>query len=177
MAGEDVELISLTRFTMLWTWWARSTLRPISPFSYKDRFSSYRDTDYKDKWSWGRLIFITWIHIVIIDTTTSLHLDGPKLCRKCTCYFLIQLLVTPQPVWVWEILSMLSYCSLQDKDLGLMDVRSSKLSKLGGSFNSLRPSDAIWRHTSGSTLAQVMACCLTAPSHYLNQCWLIIRQV
>ena len=24
----------------------------------------------------------------------------------------------------------------------------------------------------GSTLAQVMACCLTAPSHYLNQCWL-----
>ena len=27
-------------------------------------------------------------------------------------------------------------------------------------FNSLRPSDAIWRHRSGSTLAQVMACCL-----------------
>ena len=26
----------------------------------------------------------------------------------------------------------------------------------------------------GSTLAQVMACCLRAPSHYLNQCWLII---
>ena len=23
---------------------------------------------------------------------------------------------------------------------------------------------------SGTTLAQVMACCLTAPSHYLNQC-------
>ena len=37
-------------------------------------------------------------------------------------------------------------------------------------FNTLRPSDAIWRHRSGSTLAQVMACCLTAPSHYLNQC-------
>ena len=30
---------------------------------------------------------------------------------------------------------------------------------------------------SGSTLAQVMACCLTAPSHYLNQCWLIISEV
>ena len=39
--------------------------------------------------------------------------------------------------------------------------------------NSLRPSDTIWRHRSGSTLSQVMACCLTAPSHYLNQCWLI----
>ena len=39
--------------------------------------------------------------------------------------------------------------------------------------NSLGPSDDIWRQRSGSTLAQVMACCLTAPSHYLNQCWLI----
>ena len=42
-----------------------------------------------------------------------------------------------------------------------------------GLVNSLRPSDTIWRHRSGSTLVQVMACCLTAPSHYLNQCWLI----
>ena len=37
--------------------------------------------------------------------------------------------------------------------------------------------DAICRHRSGSTLAQVMACCLTAPSHYLNQCWPIINGV
>ena len=43
--------------------------------------------------------------------------------------------------------------------------------------NSLWPSDAIWRHRSMSTLAQVMACCLTAPSHYLNQCWLMISEV
>ena len=41
-------------------------------------------------------------------------------------------------------------------------------------INSLWPSDAISRHRSGSTLAQVIACCLTAPSYYLNQCWLII---
>ena len=31
-----------------------------------------------------------------------------------------------------------------------------------------------WRHRSGSTLAQVMVCCLMAPSHYLNQWWLLI---
>ena len=37
-------------------------------------------------------------------------------------------------------------------------------------INSLWPSNAIYWHRSGSTLAQVMACCLTAPSHYLNQC-------
>ena len=38
------------------------------------------------------------------------------------------------------------------------------------------PSDTIWRQRSGSTLARVMACCLMAPSHYLNQCWLIISK-
>ena len=43
--------------------------------------------------------------------------------------------------------------------------------------NSLWPSDAIWRQRSGSTLAQVMACCLSAASHYLNQCWLFISMV
>ena len=31
--------------------------------------------------------------------------------------------------------------------------------------NSLGPSFTIWWHGSGSTLVQVMACCLTAPSH------------
>ena len=35
------------------------------------------------------------------------------------------------------------------------------------SSNSLWPSDAIWRPGSRSTLVQVIACCLTAPSHYL----------
>ena len=41
----------------------------------------------------------------------------------------------------------------------------------------LWPSDSIWWHRSGSPLAQVMACCLTSPSHYLNQYWLPIREV
>ena len=47
-------------------------------------------------------------------------------------------------------------------------------------INSLWPSDTIWWHRSGSTLAQVMACCLMALSmlsHYLNQYWLIIHKV
>ena len=40
------------------------------------------------------------------------------------------------------------------------------------SFNSLWPSGTIW-----STLAQVIAWWLTAPSHYLNQCWLPINKI
>ena len=43
--------------------------------------------------------------------------------------------------------------------------------------NSSLPSDTTQWHRSGSTIAHVRACCLTAPSHYLNQCWLIIRGV
>ena len=39
--------------------------------------------------------------------------------------------------------------------------------------NPLWPSDAVWRRGSGSTLARVMVFCLTAPGHYLNQCWRI----
>ena len=34
-----------------------------------------------------------------------------------------------------------------------------------------------WRHRSWSTMVQVMACCLTAPSHYLIQYWLLVREV
>ena len=40
-----------------------------------------------------------------------------------------------------------------------------------------RPSDAKWQSRSGSTLAQVMAHFLMAPSQYLNQCSLIISEV
>ena len=52
---------------------------------------------------------------------------------------------------------------------------------IGGMFVwavlNLWPSDVIRWHRSGSTLAQVMACCLMAPSHYLDQCWLVINMV
>ena len=44
-------------------------------------------------------------------------------------------------------------------------------------LNSLRPNDAIWWQISGSTLAQVRPYCLTAPSHYLNQCCFSISKV
>ena len=43
-------------------------------------------------------------------------------------------------------------------------------------INSMGPSDTIWWHRCGSTLVQVMACCLMAPSHYKNKCWLIISE-
>ena len=44
-------------------------------------------------------------------------------------------------------------------------------------FNPLCPSNAKWRHCNGSTFAQVMACCLMSPSHYLHNCWLIKSKI
>ena len=73
-------------------------------------------------------------------------------------------------------LSLLNYGKDQCRSdkTAILNTLTTSLIKI---VNSLRPSDAIWWHRSGSTLAQVMACCLTAPSHYLNQCWLIISKV
>ena len=56
-------------------------------------------------------------------------------------------------------------------------IKSLKPSSVLKAFNSLWPSDIIWQHRSGSTLGQVMAWWLMAPSHYLNQCWIFISEV
>ena len=44
-------------------------------------------------------------------------------------------------------------------------------------FNSLQPSDTIWRHGSVLKQAEVTTCYLMVPSHYLNQCWLLISEI
>ena len=44
-----------------------------------------------------------------------------------------------------------------------------------GHVNSSPPSPAYMRQETGSALVQVMACRLTAPSHYLKQSWLIVN--
>ena len=44
-------------------------------------------------------------------------------------------------------------------------------------INTLWFSYVIWWYKSGSKLTQIMACYLMAPSHYLNQCWLLIGEV
>ena len=52
----------------------------------------------------------------------------------------------------------------------------SKIIKLQ-MINSLRPSEVICRRWCGSTLAQVMACYLMAPNHYLDRFWRITNKV
>ena len=59
-------------------------------------------------------------------------------------------------------------------ELGIifLSVSGESHCEVNSQINSLWPSDDIWRHRYGLTLAQVMVCCLTASSRYLNQCWL-----
>ena len=42
-------------------------------------------------------------------------------------------------------------------------------------INSLRPSDAYMHQLTRPSLVQIIACRLLAPSHNLNQCWLIVN--
>ena len=86
-------------------------------------------------------------------------------------------------IWVSNILKEIAWKSFIRAD-GAKPSASTVLTAVLDLFfkhflaiNSLWPSYAIWWHRSGSTLAQVMACCLAAPSHYLNQCWLVISKV
>ena len=73
--------------------------------------------------------------------------------------------------------SLSNHCFWWTLGIYLMTSLSCYLKQWQPCFNSLGPGGAIWRWRSVSTLVQVMACCLTAPSHYLKQCWLIISKV
>ena len=53
----------------------------------------------------------------------------------------------------------------------------SKPSIIWRTSRALWPSDNIQQHSTWSTLAQAMVCCPTAPSHYLNQCCLLISAI
>ena len=68
----------------------------------------------------------------------------------------------------------------QSKQWGYSEICGKCLTKRpGNSWNSVETYllAAEWHHRTWSTLVQVMVCCLMAPSHYLNQCWLIICKV
>ena len=67
----------------------------------------------------------------------------------------------------WELLSVWRRCeSLWHPLTSCRFIYWICFHKLTTSVNSLWPSDNVWQQRSESTLAQVMACCLAAPSHH-----------
>ena len=78
---------------------------------------------------------------------------------------------------LWKVIKMLLYsdCLLYSAQWFKYDVWGSLHQSCK---NPLWPTDTIWSLRSWSALAQVIdCCCLMAPSHYLNQYWLIISEV
>ena len=57
--------------------------------------------------------------------------------------------------WCWIVINLKPICC-------------RCLTNLLQNTNSLCPNDTIWWYRTGSSLTQVMACCLMAPSHYLT---------
>ena len=90
-----------------------------------------------------------------------------NLILRCCCSWKYKNGIPHSSPMSWAL--VVSFVGSKNRGVSLHLVRS---------VNSLWPSDAIWRQGSRSTLAQVMACCcLMAPSHYLNQYWLMISQL
>ena len=113
------------------------------------------------------------------------------LWRSIPCLLMLWLLKSPEHQQAWHLLRRTDnmYCSSRVHFMYLGEAKSKicfiqnvnisfiifkTIQHINQLIISLWPSDAIWRHMSVSTLAEVMACCLMAPSHYLNQCWLFI---
>ena len=85
--------------------------------------------------------------------------------------------------WHWSTMTQLIHRSLigikpspEPIQAVLVDHQNNNLSSSRW-VNSLWFSNAIWLHRSGSTLAQVMACCLSTPCHYWPEPRLTYHQV
>ena len=132
-------------------------------------------------WPW--LLFIwawLWCHLLWWTGQQSCQLPEQS-CRSQTelgngpqC-FKSPLMLNAEGV-TWNVAQRSPKCGVHSAAETCITVHCS-VQSCCNTVNSLWPSDAIWQHRSGSTVVQVMACCLMAPSHYLNQCWLIINEV
>ena len=96
---------------------------------------------------WLRKWFVVWRHLSI--TWTKVDYSMVRYCG-------IHLRAFSQ----WMLKLLILFCMMSLKTVLL---KTTFASPSGQWVSSLWPSDIIW--------------CLTAPSHYLNQCWLIISEV
>ena len=117
----------------------------------------------------------TWHVFAIVLETLILSTDNGVRWRTCRpkmnpgYYVLLVMHINRTCAW-------LSLCLQMPNHLAVPGYRQAQFTNPNGVLNPLWPSDAIWRHISRQTLVQVMACCLTASSHHLNQCCFINSQ-
>ena len=104
----------------------------------------------------------------------SVNSLGLDVIRNAYTFFLVQ--IGTISFWLttkYDSKEVYGFCTLKDYDLEILQEKN--LNHCG--LVPLVMSYAVWGNRSWSTLAHVMAWCLTAPNHYLNQCWLVVKGV
>ena len=120
--------------------------------------------------------------LMMVSLLMHICVTRPQWVNPSICKIILQWLIK-----LWYLLckrtrdNIVKSCtkpliSSSSYDCESLKVRWSTLVDASNS-NSLWPSNAVQRHRSRSTLAWIMACCLTAPNHYLKQCWFLTSEV
>ena len=196
--------IGITHATLTLTYWPENGMRNIVPspvasvphmimvheIGNKPR-SGHGWTDRQDRWMDGvKPIypniytnignFVLSIFSMKIITPPSAHYKITLFSTNCSHFrFHLYFLLICKAVQnaKTELKPIVIPLPWPNKDVLNMKLIQNMILQVNTSINSLWPSDLIRRLASRSTLAQVMACCLMTPSHYLNQCWLMISEV
>ena len=128
-------------------------------------FFRYSDQYYTQNKRWNHILSLTLCWWVIM---------GDFLIIQCLNCFKISQKQAWQPIiyfaWMTSMYFREYFCRFSRKSHYFYILGVSHL-------NSLPPSDAIWQQIYRPIMAEVMACCLMATSHYLNQCWLTINKI
>ena len=122
-----------------------------------------------------------WWHLYISVNFAIIGSDNDLLLVQCQA--ITKPIVTYGVLVSWQHISV----KLESKDKNFLQQNTSQqvvckklvvlLRPWWECVNSLWSNDAIWQHRSGSTMVQVMVCFLTAPSHYMNRCLVLISEV
>ena len=130
------------------------------------------------------ILFYLTILIQYILYTVPLYVDSisqcvsrqnlkiNSLCRESSCLLFRVYSVYWTPMWSVRLYVFIVYYMYFFPLLSIWYHhyhQNWKVNTLWHEVNSLRPSDALWRHRYGSTLAATMACCLTTPSHRVTE--------
>ena len=127
------------------------TINSLLPgrFSWNFRWALFKPITVIDGWDTCCEIALRRMSLDLTDDKSTL-VQVMAWCRQAASYYLSQ-------CWPW---SLLPYGVARPLWV-----------------NSYWPGNDTWHQRSWLTLIQVMACCLMAPSHYLNHCWLLVRGV
>ena len=109
---------------------------------------------------------------IISGTGPKTLVGSQPISHNVICFFVAgeaksNIIISNRTATQASIILLLDIASLTFLSLSIITNTTVEVSD---SHGILWPSDTIWGQRSRSTLAQVMACCLTAPSHHLNQC-------